>query len=305
MKISILTPTYNRENDLEELYNSLLINNNSGIDFEWLIMDDGSTDNTKIKVKNYIDQNIISIKYFYQQNQGKMKAINNLVDKITGDVCLTCDSDDKLSVGAFDIIKKYSDRLLKDETVYALAFLKSDENGKISGNEFSENLHRTDEFTMYFREKMDGEKILVFNSEIRKKYRHEVEDGEKFVTEARMYHKMDEDYDIIGINEVLEIGDYKDDGYTSNFLKIYKENPKGFYNYFKEILQRSLTGVTFEKRKYIYKHYILFATLSNQKDAILNVNGFINKIIILILWIPGKIMTKRKFKNYTESEEAD
>mgnify|MGYP003516660189 CR=1 FL=1 len=69
MKISILTPTYNRENDLEELYNSLLINNNSGIDFEWLIMDDGSTDNTKIKVKNYIDQNIISIKYFYQQNQ--------------------------------------------------------------------------------------------------------------------------------------------------------------------------------------------------------------------------------------------
>ena len=294
MKISILTPTYNRENDLEELYNSLLINNNSGIDFEWLIMDDGSTDNTKIKVKNYIDQNIISIKYFYQQNQGKMKAINNLVDKITGDVCLTCDSDDKLSVGAFDIIKKYSDRLLKDETVYALAFLKSDENGKISGNEFSENLHRTDEFTMYFREKMDGEKILVFNSEIRKKYRHEVEDGEKFVTEARMYHKMDEDYDIIGINEVLEIGDYKDDGYTSNFLKIYKE-----------ILQRSLTGVTFEKRKYIYKHYILFATLSNQKDAILNVNGFINKIIILILWIPGKIMTKRKFKNYTKSEEAD
>ncbi len=296
MKISILTATYNRENEIEKLYNSLIINNNSEIDFEWLIMDDGSTDNTKTKIKNFIEQKIIDIKYFYQENQGKMSAINKLMENVTGDICLTCDSDDYFSIGAFDIIKKYSSRLLEDETVYALAFLKSDADGKISGNEFPEDLHRTDEFTMYFREKMDGEKILVFDSKIRKQFKHEIEDGEKFVTEARMYHKMDEKYDVIGINKVIEIGDYKDDGYTKNYLKIYKENPKGFYNYFKEILGRDLAGVTIEKRRYIYKHYILFSVLSNQKNAILNVKGFMNKLIIAILWIPGKIATKKRFK---------
>ena len=296
MKISILTATYNRENEIEKLYNSLIINNNSEIDFEWLIMDDGSTDNTKTKIKNFIEQKIIDIKYFYQENQGKMSAINKLMENVTGDICLTCDSDDYFSIGAFDIIKKYSSRLLEDETVYALAFLKSDADGKISGNEFPEDLHRTDEFTMYFREKMDGEKILVFDSKIRKQFKHEIEDGEKFVTQARMYHKMDEKYDVIGINKVIEIGDYKDDGYTKNYLKIYKENPKGFYNYFKEILGRDLAGVTIEKRRYIYKHYILFSVLSNQKNAILNVKGFMNKLIIAILWIPGKIATKKRFK---------
>ena len=297
MKISVLTATYNREKEIEELYNSLIINNNSGIDFEWLIMDDGSTDNTKTIIQNFMKQEIIDIKYFYQENRGKMSAINKLVEKMTGDICLTCDSDDRLSIGAFDIIKKYSDRLLNDDTVYALVFLKSDNKGKISGNEFPENLHRTDEFSMYFREKMDGEKILVFDSKIRKKFKHEIEDGEKFVTEARMYHKMDEKYDVIGINEVIEIGDYEDDGYTKNYLKIYKENPKGFYEFFKEILEKSLVGVTFDKRKYIYKHYILFAILSNQKNAILSVNGFVNKIIVAVLWIPGKIMTKKRFLN--------
>lgn len=296
MKLSILTATYNRENEIEKLYNSLIINSNSGVDFEWLIMDDGSTDNTKTKIKSFIEQKIIDIKYFYQENQGKMSAINKLVENVTGDICLTCDSDDYIANGAFDIIKKYSSRLLEDETVYALAFLKRGADGKISGNEFPEDLHRTDEFTMYFRERMDGEKILVFDSKIRKKFKHEIEDGEKFVTEARMYHKMDEKYDVIGINKVIEIGDYENDGYTKNYLKIYKENPKGFYNYFKEILEKDLTGVTFEKRKYIYKHYILFSVLSNQKNAILNVKGFMNKLIIAFIWIPGKIMTKEKFK---------
>ena len=108
MKVSVLTTTYNREKELERLYASLVVNNNSNIEFEWLIMDDGSTDKTKITVENYIKQNLIDIKYFYQENAGKMAAINELMKHVTGDICLTCDSDDYLVTGAFDIIEKYS-----------------------------------------------------------------------------------------------------------------------------------------------------------------------------------------------------
>lgn len=302
MKISILTTTYNRAEDLERLYTSLVVNGNSNVDFEWLIMDDGSTDKTKIVVENFIKQNIIDIKYFYQKNAGKMSAINNLIKNVSGDIVFTCDSDDYLVTGALDIIKKYADKLLNDDTVYALAFLKKTSDGKISGKKFSEKLHRSDMFSLYFREKMTGEKILVFKTAIRKKFKHELEANEKFVTESRMYHKMDFDYDIIGINEAIEVGDYKEDGYTVNYLETFKLYPLGYYMYFKEILNMNLQGVSFSKKMYIYKHYILFSYLAEQKDAIRNVGGVLNKIMVTLLWIPGTLASKRRFSRNKEEE---
>lgn len=297
MKISVLTTTYNREKELERLYASLVVNNNSNIDFEWLIMDDGSTDRTKIMVENYIKQNLIDIKYFYQENAGKMSAINELIKHVTGDICLTCDSDDYLVTGAFNIIEKYSAKLLNDETVYALVFLKKGQDGKISGNTFPEDFHRSDMFSLYFREGIEGEKVLVFKTDIRKKFKHELEADEKFVTEGRMYYKMDIDYDVICINEALEIGDYQEDGYTKNIQDVFKKNPLGHYMYFKEILEMDLTGVSFKKKMYIYRHYILFANLAEIEHPIRNVTGFVNKVFITLLWIPGTIKTRRMFCN--------
>ena len=124
MKVSVLTATYNRCEELEKLYTSLVVNAQSGVDFEWLIMDDGSTDKTKVNVQNYIKQNIFHIEYYHQKNQGKMAAINNLMEHVNGDICFTCDSDDQLTVNCMDIIKKHSKKLLNDETVYALLFLR-------------------------------------------------------------------------------------------------------------------------------------------------------------------------------------
>ncbi len=306
MKISILTATYNRADDLERLYTSLVVNSNSNVEYEWLIMDDGSTDKTKLIIDNFKKQNIVKIEYHYQENQGKMSAINNLMQYVTGDLVMACDSDDYFATGAFDIIKKYEDLLLNDDTVYALAFLKKNEKGKISGEEFIEDQHRSDMFSLYFREKMTGEKILVFKTEIRKKYKHILEADEKFVTEARMYNKIDQDYDIICINEAIIIGDYKNDGYTKNIKRVFETAPLGYYEYFRELLQVNLKGVPFSKKMYIYKHYILFANLSARDKAISNVHGLFNKIMIIILWIPGSIATKRKFKkNHIKNDFMD
>lgn len=169
MKISVLTPTYNRGEDLNRLYTSLIVNNNSNVEIEWLIMDDGSNDRTRTIVTNFIKQNIIKIKYFSQENQGKMAAINNLIKYATGDLIVDCDSDDYFAVGAFDTIEKYA-YLLKEnkDEVYALVFLKNDSNGKTSGNKFPVDEYRSDMFSLYFREGIEGEKILVFDANIRK-----------------------------------------------------------------------------------------------------------------------------------------
>lgn len=302
MKISILTPAYNRGEKLNKLYTSLLVNNNSNVDIEWLVMDDGSTDKTKYIVTNFIKQNIINIKYYYQENQGKMAALNNLVRYATGDVIIECDSDDYFTVGAFDTIAKYEDKL--KDGIYALVFLKYDQDGNNMGNNFPENLHRSDMFSLYFRENVTGEKALVFNSYIRKQFEYKLEADEKFVTESRMYHQMDLEYDVICINEPIMICEYQKDGYSKNIQKVFKENPLGYYEYFREILEMDLAGVTLNKRLYIYKHYVLFSILAERDHAIRNVSGLINKIIVAIMYLPGLIKTKQMF-NLTDKDNKD
>ena len=299
MKISILTATYNRAKLLDRLYTSIIVNNNNceELETEWLIMDDGSTDNTKRIVGEYIKEGIIDIKYYNQENKGKMTAINELVKKSTGDIMVECDSDDYFTEDAFNIILS-SIRQCKDMgNVYALVFLKYDQDGNNMGNEFFEDNYESTMFDLYFKENITGEKALVFNSNIRKQFEYEVEDGEKFITEARLHHKMDLEYVVRCFNKPIMICEYQKEGYSKNINKLFLENPQGYYNYFKEIFDQDMHGVTSKKRMYIYKHYILFYVLTKKKHAIKNVKGILNKIMVTILYIPGKIATKLRIRD--------
>lgn len=263
MKISVLTPTYNRANLLENLHNSLVTNANYGMEIEWLIMDDGSTDNTKKIVEEFIQQNKINIRYFYQENQGKMVAINNLVEQSTGDLIVDCDSDDYFTEDAFKIVKEtYEKYPNENKELYGMCFLKYDTNGNNMGHEFKKE--KTTMFDLYFKEGEDGEKTLVFYSDIRKEFKHELEHGEKFVTEARMYHKMDEKYNMVCINKPIMICEYQDGGYTKNIMEQFKKNPYGYYMYFKEILHKNMKGVLLKKRLYAIKHFLLFWYLTKK-----------------------------------------
>ena len=141
MKISILTATYNRAQLLDKLYASILINSNNcpEVQLEWLVMDDGSTDNTKRIVEEYCKENLIDVKYFHQENQGKMTAINNLIKETTGDLIVECDSDDFFTKDAFKIIVQSLQECKDMGETYALVFLKYTKDGQNMGNNFIEN----------------------------------------------------------------------------------------------------------------------------------------------------------------------
>lgn len=289
MKLSILTATYNRASFLEKLYNSIIQNLNSGLDVEWLIMDDGSEDDTKKIIQKFIDEQKIEIKYNKQENQGKMAAINNLMKFVTGDLIVDCDSDDYFAQNAFSKIKTEFEKT-KKEGLYAICFLKQNENGKVDGTTFKNEISTM--FDLYFKEGATGEKNLVYYANVRKQYKHELEAKEKFITEARMYNKMDESYKIKCVNEPITVGDYQKNGYTSNILKTFTTSPYGYLKYFEEILQKDFKGVIWNKRLYVIKHYILFLTITGQKLKLRHVKNLFNKILILILFIPGKIKSK-------------
>lgn len=289
MKLSILTATYNRASFLEKLYNSIIQNIDSGLEVEWLIMDDGSEDNTSEVVEKFAQESKIEIKYYTQENQGKMAAINNLMQYVTGDLIVDCDSDDYFAKNSFKIIKEEFEKT-KREGLYAICFLKQKENGEIDGTRYEYSTSTM--FDLYFKEGATGEKGIVFYADIRKKYKHELENNEKFITEARMYHKMDEQYKIKCVNQSITIGDYQENGYTSNILKTFKTSPYGYLKYFEEILQKDFKGVTWNKRLYAIKHYILFLTITGEKLKLKQVKNLFNKILLMILYVPGKIKTK-------------
>ena len=139
------------------------------------------------------------------------------------------------------------------------------------GNNFKKK--ETTMFDLYFKEGETGEKSIVFFANVRKQYKYELEKNERFVTEARMYHKMDEKYKILCVNKPIMICEYQKDGYTKNIKKQFIENP-------------------WNKRLYAIKHYILFSYLTKNKKSIQNIKGIENKILYLILYLPGIIKSK-------------
>lgn len=306
MKLSILTATYNRASFLEKLYNSIIQNLenqnttdrlNEALEAEWLIMDDGSEDNTSSVVQKFIDEQKVEIKYKKQKNQGKMAAINNLIPFVTGDLIVDCDSDDYFAPNAFNIIKEEFEKTEK-EGLYAICFLKQNENGKIDGTSFKNSTSTM--FDLYFKQGATGEKNLVYYADIRKKYKHELEHNEKFITEARMYYKMDEKYKIKCVNKAITVGDYQENGYTSNILKTFTTSPYGYLKYFEEILKKDFKGVTWNKRLYAIKHYILFLTITKEKMNLRQIKNKLNKMLIIILLWPGKMKSKKFISNHRQ-----
>lgn len=296
IKLSILTATYNRANFLEILYKSIVDNLYDRMDIEWLIMDDGSEDNTQEIIKNFIEKNHLEIKTFKQSNSGKMQAINNLMEHVTGELVMVCDSDDHFENDAFKQIYNKRDILLQDDSLYGLVFLKNESPNKLSGNKFKNENMKTKMFDMYFKDSITGEKAIVFKTEIRKKYKHELEKNEKFITEARMFYKIDDKYSVKCYNIVIEEGMYQSDGYTKNISSTFLKYPKGYFQYFKEILEKPMNGVKLNKRLYALKHYILFKELCHYKK--IRINNISNQILYYFLIIPGKIMTKIKLKHW-------
>ena len=98
-RLTVFTPAYNREKLLKRLYDSLV--NQTCKDFVWLIVDDGSTDNTRELIKNLKALNEIEIEYIYRENGGKMRAHNDGVKNTKTPFFLCVDSDDYLVKSAF------------------------------------------------------------------------------------------------------------------------------------------------------------------------------------------------------------
>ena len=225
--LTVFTPTYNRAYCLHKCYNSLLGQSNQ--DFVWLIIDDGSTDDTKSLVQSWIDENKVAIQYHYQENLGMHGAHNAAYKLIETPLNVCIDSDDEMAEEAVSKIL-FSWKDIKDKPNFAgLVGLDADENGAIIGTKIPEHITETTLYQLYNTHKVLGDKKLVLRTDVVKKYPpYPIFKGERFVPLGYLYQLIDQDYKLLPVNEVFCVVEYMQDGSSMNMLKQYRRHPKGF-----------------------------------------------------------------------------
>ena len=112
MEVTIFTPAYNRGDTLSRLYESLKKQSNKS--FQWVVVDDGSVDNTRELIESWKKENILNIIYVYQENSGKMRAINRGVEFAEGEFFFIVDSDDYITEDAVETIILEGEKLPKN-----------------------------------------------------------------------------------------------------------------------------------------------------------------------------------------------
>lgn len=245
MRFTVFTPTYNRAYIIENLYHSL--QRQTFRDFEWVVVDDGSSDNTaELFTRILADKNSFPIQYIRVENGGKHRAINRGLQIANGTLFCIVDSDDFLVDNALEQID-YVERTIPEDCKKEFAGvcgLKVFPNGTIIGTTFSADFL---DITYLERNayKIDGDKAEVFYTELLKKYPFPEFEGENFITECVVWNKIAADgFKYRFFNQPIMICEYRDDGLTSQGNAIFLKNPKGYGLYLAQAVQYNrLTGM--------------------------------------------------------------
>lgn len=236
-RFTVFTPTYNRAHTLERLYHSLQKQNFT--DFEWLIIDDGSTDGTKALFEKWaLEKNDFSIHYYIKQNGGKHTAINEGLDKAQGELFFTADSDDFLTPDALQKVNSWVIALPKNEKFCGVVGNWGSRPDKTPNTIFTDEWRDANLLERYpevSSAPIDGERAFVFFTNIHKKYKYPEFINEKFMTEAVAWNRMAHDeYKMRVYNDIIYIYKFLPNGLTMSGSKIFIDNPKGYALWLKE-----------------------------------------------------------------------
>lgn len=272
-RITVFTPTYNRANLLKNLYDSLVKQNNKN--FEWLIIDDGSTDNTKKVVNEFIDEGKISIKYVYKENGGKHTALNKAFDIIDTELTFIVDSDDIISNDAIETIindwGKY-----KSEDISGISYLRGFSFEKVIGDKFPKSYKKFCPIDIEFKYKIKGDKAEVWRTDILKNYRFPEYENEKFQGENYLWWQIALDYNLLYVNKIIYVTEYLEGGLTKSGRRLRIKCPyggmdnskKGFHKRF-PIKERIKRGILFNCYRCFANENIIFGMKNSDSHSIL------------------------------------
>lgn len=274
--ISIVTATYNREELLHKLYESLT--QQTCQDFEWIVVDDGSHDNTLEVLSKFHNDDKININYFHQYNSGKHVAINNAVKNSKHKFVFIVDSDDHLPE---DAIKKIKERieefnsLPNSKELAGICFLKGDNKGKVIGSSLEHNTV-CNYLDYRYRHHITGDKAEVFRRKILLEFPFPEYKDEKFCPEALIWNRIAKKYNMYFCNDTVYHCEYLQGGQTDNIYKIRKESPKATLTYYYELYN---SPVPYSTKVKSLINYWRFYYVSSETKVIDKPKSYLNIIL--------------------------
>lgn len=294
-KITILTPTYNRSETLSRLYESLCIQTDQR--FCWLIIDDGSQDNTKQLCDTWIKENKINISYLYKENGGKHTALNRGFEILDTELVLIVDSDDYLIPTAIEeIIKTWNS--VDRKKLSGIIFCRGYSETEVIGEYYIKDNICMSLFDCAWNGKNGGrgDKAEVWMSKYLRNKRFPEIKGEKFFSEGYLWAKIAKENEIVYLkNDIIYIGEYLEGGLTSNAREIRVRNPIGSMANANMVLTKEFGLKVRSKNAILFVTYGKFANKS-MSEIIRESNS---KFLVFVLY-PAGILLNHYWKKYLQ-----
>ena len=239
MTVTVLTPTFNRGGRLQSLWNSL--QKQTVKDFEWLVVDDGSTDGTKDLITQLQEKSDFPIRYIYKNNGGKHTALNVGIQTICSELIFIVDSDDCVTDDAVESILKIHKKYRSQNNICGYAFLRAFPDGKVNGKKFDVD----EKIGSYIDVRVNGDdtgadKAEVFKTHCLKEFSFPEYPNEKFLGENLVWVSMARKYEMVHINKAIYVGNYLEDGLTNNRRKHNIASPIGCMHRAEEFMEPDL-----------------------------------------------------------------
>lgn len=284
MMITVLTPTFNREGVLRSLWDSL--QKQTVKDFEWLVVDDGSTDGTKNLITQLQEKSDFPIRYIYKSNGGKHTALNVGIQTICSELTFIVDSDDCVTDDAVESILKIHKKYRSQNNICGYAFLRAFPDGKVNGKKFDVD----EKIGSYIDVRVNGDdtgadKAEVFKTHCLKEFPFPEYPNEKFLGEDLVWVRMARKYEMVHINKAIYVGNYLEDGLTNNRRKHNIASPVGCMHRAEEFMESDL------KTRYRIKsglQYIVYGRFAGVK--VVNLIRKSRHKILATVCIPGGLL---------------
>ena len=290
--LTVFTPAYNRADLLPRLYESL--KKQTSKNFKWLIIDDGSTDNTAELVQEWKNKTSdFEINYVYKKNGGLHTAYNEAIARLDTELAVCIDSDDYMPDDAVQLITDFWQNNGSDE-FGGITGLDMRENGDIIGGLLPDR--KTINLIGLLTEKYNipnADRKHVVRSDLYKSVAPmTVYENEKNFNPHYMHLQISKKYDFLVLNKPLCVVEYQDGGMTNNMIRQYYTSPNSFAQIRRLYLSFENTPFMFKFRNSV--HYVSSCILSKQKNIIKNTPA---KLYAVIALIPGFLLSRYiKFK---------
>ena len=291
MTVTVLTPTFNRGGVLRSLWDSL--QKQTVKDFEWLVVDDGSTDGTKNLITQLQENSDFPIRYIYKNNGGKHTALNVGIQTICSELTFIVDSDDCVTDDAVESILKIHQKYRSQNNICGYAFLRAFPDGKVNGKKFDVD----EKIGSYIDVRVNGDdtgadKAEVFKTHCLKEFPFPEYPNEKFLGEDLVWVRMARKYQMVHINKAIYIGNYLEDGLTNNRRKHNIASPIGCMHRAEEFMESDL------KTRYRIKgglQYIVYGRFAGVKVCDL-IRKSRHKVLATVC-IPGGLFLYSRWRN--------